>query len=986
VRRHTLAAICSLGVLALAAGGTFGGALFVDQKSPQADDKNPGSEDRPFKAIQAAADAAQPGDTIWVKAGSYEEMTRIRRCGTPNQPITLSAWKDDRVQIGCRPRPLAAVGDWQPIEGSKSYQVRLANDVPEDFLVLLDGKPTITFMQDGPPKDETPNRATFRKSDRMLMFNANGKDPSALGKWEYGRRPSTLTLLSMEPPAAWWVIRNIEFSWQGMGMYLCGDHCVVEDCFFTHCYRGGIFLHGRMDTIRRCNFHRCGSGIHASGPGTAHILEDNLIVECGLAPEDDILIVDIPTAVPEGYGPTCFKGNNLCMVFSSNIVSDNLGGAGWYADCANVQSCRLIGNAFWDNPGGGIYNEALVNDTITQGNCFYRNGVSSSVATRWNIIENLFYGGSVGWYNLDLFPQRDGYMLLRRNAFVNPGNAYLSHYGTAWGQTAYPEVFRQCMVDYNRVWIGGDATLINDGGTGTKYKTLDEVRKEFGWELHGEVAPYDQETPEQAAAAMGGSVVTFRIPWGKHAAEARPMLANADLQGHWPAAPISVDGGAAPTFFWRVADGAYDANPLWGGYGDFVYHEFWQPYCCIGSLGENNGCRWYVGVEPKFPDNIMERMPSHRNDLYQWGWTVAYANGNRWLALEGLKPDKMLPQGVGYWSPYLGAAPGARITVSLKMRGKGLVSSEKGSPVVWLQFTNETGQNRSRVFIVGADLSSPTDAERAVQHPELTKGDYDWTEVKETITAPEGAVRMALFLGLLPCQGGVDFDDINLRTADGEAPAATQDILNPRLPLARIKETFCVDLAKAANYGLADEVEHDGKGGWDDQGPSADMHEVKTGERRFGGVPFAVLPGPKNAVILNFPGANEPDSISIPVGRKADTLFFLHAGTWCDPALPEFFRYVIRYADGKEVPLRVGPFNLKDWTAEPTARFPLEEETFSTTVETVPVLKYGRGSLYRMEWSAPMDRRQVVIERIDFAASGGKPVAVLLGMTGVMEW
>lgn len=794
--RRVVAGLCATTLIALVSSAAMAKDLFVDQKHAETNDKNPGTEAKPFRTIQAAVDAALPGDVIWVKAGSYEEMVRIRKCGTPNQPITLSAWKDDRVQVGYRPRPLQFSGDWKAVQGSKSYQVKVASDVPEDFLVLLDDKPIITFMQDAPPKDEKPNRASYRKSDRMLRFNANGKDPSTLGKWEYGRRPSTLTLFSIEPPAAWWVLRKIEFSWQGSGMYLCGDHCVVEDCFFTHCYRHGMFLHARMDTIRRCNFYRCGAAVVSSGAGTAHILEENLIVECSLPAEEDILIVDIPTAVPEGYGPTVFKGNNLCMTFAHNIVSNNPG-AGWYADCANVQSCRIIGNAFWDNPGGGIYNEALVNDTMTQGNCFYRNGISSSVATRWNVIENLFYQSGVGWYNMDIFPQRDGYMLLRRNAFVNPGNAYLSHYGTAWGQTAYPEVFRQCMVDYNRVWLNKDAVLINDGGTGTKYKSIEEIRNEFGWELHGEVKPYNQQTPEQAAGAMGGSLVTFRIPWGKHSAEARPMLANADLQGHWPAAPVSVDGGAAPSFFWRVADGNYDAKPLWGGYSDFVYHEFWQPYCSIGSLGENNGCRWYVDAERKFPANIMEKMPYHKKDLYEWGWTVAYANGNRWLALDGLNPDKMLPQGVGYWSPHLGAAPGAKATVSLKVRAKELVSSGKGSPVVWLQFTNETGQKRQRAFVIGKDDGG------VVHHPELTKGDYDWTEVKETITAPEGAVRMALFLGLLPCRGQVGFDEINLRTADAEGAATAQDTLTPRLPLARIKETVStvVETIPVQKYG-----------------------------------------------------------------------------------------------------------------------------------------------------------------------------------------
>ena len=50
---------------------------------------------------------------------------------------------------------------------------------------------------------------------------------------------------------------------------------------------------------------------------------------------------------------------------------------------------------------------------------------------------------------------------------------------------------------------------------------------------------------------------------------------------------------------------------------------------------------------------------------------------------------------------------------------------------------------------------------------ESCQGTYDWTDFSETLGAPEGAVRMALFFGLLPCKGEIDFDDINLKTADG---------------------------------------------------------------------------------------------------------------------------------------------------------------------------------------------------------------------------
>jgi hypothetical protein len=971
-------------VLAIFASLTQANELFVAQKDPAASDKNPGTEAKPLATIQAGVDKAQVGDTIFVKQGDYEEMIEIRKSGDTYRPTVLTAWKNDRVRVGYRPRPLPVAGKWEPVPGSKSWKVQLTKDVPDDFLVLVNPDHVVTYMQDTPVKDDMPIHAAYRKSDRTLMFNANGKDPSTLGTLEYGRRPSSYTFVKVEPPACGWTIRKMEFSFEGMGIYLCADNCVVEDCFFTHCYRGGIFLHARTDTVRRCCFYHCGGGIGGSGPGIAHLIEDNIIVECGQDAKDDIIIVDIPTAMVEGSSPTVFKGTMMGMNFLYNIVSDN-NGAGWYADCSDSQSSRIVGNAFWDNAGGGIYNEASVADTIAQGNMFYRNGVSSSVCARWNVIDNLFFEGGVIWHNQDINPVRDTYNLLRGNAFINPKYGYLSDFSAGWGQTASPQCFRGCMVDHNRFWTTPDTMLINDGGEGKKYKSLDDVRKEFGWEIHGKIQPYDKDkdTVESVVESMGGSIVTFRIPWGKHSGEARPMLANTHVRATWPGAPVSADPGAVPTFFWRVADGNYDPNPLWRGYGPFAYHSVWLPGCGGDIETENTcGCRWYVDAESKFPDNFEDKTVCRKGHMQEWSMRAAYSIGKFWLVTEGLEPDKMLPQGVGYWSPCLGAAPGAKVTISLKMRGKGLVSSDKGSPAVWLQFTGETGQNRTRSFLVGKDDSGK------MQRPELTKGDYDWTEVKDTVTAPDGAARMALFIGITPCKGKVDFCEINIRTASEAGAAGPVEILHPRLPLERIKQTMFVDLSKVVNRGLADEVDNDGKGGWTDQGPNADMRELKTGQRTLGGVTFNLLPEPKCVVALrseNRAKGDLPEKVTIPVGKKLDTLFFLHSAAWCPSGGNEAFRYVIHYKDGKDVTLPVTGNNLVDWIADPVARFPLEEGTFSTVADTVKNPQFRQGSVYRMEWSSPRERRGIEIDSIDFIGAG-KAVPILLAITGVVEW
>ena len=331
--------VARLGVLCLTlvAGQAVASDYFVAQKPPAADDGNPGTEAQPLKTISAAVKRAQPGDTIWVKEGDYDDRVVIDKPATAIQPIVLHAWKDDRVRIGYQPRPLPVQGDWQRIPGSQSWQIKLTEDVPQDFLLLLDGKAILTWTQDGPPRDEKVNWAAYRRSDRTLMFNAKGKNPGRLGKFQYGRRPSCFSFMVIQSPAAWWIVRKIEFSWVGVGMYLCGDNCKIEDCYFTHCYRGGMFTGGRTNIIRRCNFFRCGNAMHGVG-GVGFIIEDNLIVDCSLDVKDDIVPLDIPRAWSKAIPPTCFKGDMLSMLFIYNIMSEITATAG--TPIAPTRRCR----------------------------------------------------------------------------------------------------------------------------------------------------------------------------------------------------------------------------------------------------------------------------------------------------------------------------------------------------------------------------------------------------------------------------------------------------------------------------------------------------------------------------------------------------------------------------------------------------------------------------------------------------------------------
>ena len=201
---------------------------------------------------------------------------------------------------------------------------------------------------------------------------------------------------------------------------------------------------------------------------------------------------------------------------------------------------------------------------MTQGNVFYRNGIGSSVATRWNIIDNLFFEGGIFWNNLDLNPIRDGYMLLRRNAFINPPQSgYLAGYRLRTGASTPG---RRCSATASSTATASGRPRTPCSSTTAGRRSTRPSRKSARSSSGNSTAKSNpttrKRTPfESVVKAMGGSVVTFRIPWGKHSGEARPMLADAAVNGHWPGAVLSTDIGSVPCYFWRVADGNYEVAP-----------------------------------------------------------------------------------------------------------------------------------------------------------------------------------------------------------------------------------------------------------------------------------------------------------------------------------------------------------------------------------------------------------------------------------------
>ncbi len=103
--------ICSYlaAILLAAAATTISAAEYhvAPDGSPQGD----GSIDRPWDLAAAlVAETVEPGDTIWIHAGTYRGGFVSRLTGRPDAPIVVRGWPGERVTIDTHPRDAQDTG------------------------------------------------------------------------------------------------------------------------------------------------------------------------------------------------------------------------------------------------------------------------------------------------------------------------------------------------------------------------------------------------------------------------------------------------------------------------------------------------------------------------------------------------------------------------------------------------------------------------------------------------------------------------------------------------------------------------------------------------------------------------------------------------------------------------------------------------------------------------------------------------------------
>jgi hypothetical protein len=119
-----------------------GPKLFVDAAA--GNDANAGTLKAPWKSLAHAVRHLKPGDTLYLRGGTYYEKVRLTRSGTADAPITIASYPGELVIVdgGLREFFESPETSWEPAKGGaagefvsvRSYHHADARAIPRQFV------------------------------------------------------------------------------------------------------------------------------------------------------------------------------------------------------------------------------------------------------------------------------------------------------------------------------------------------------------------------------------------------------------------------------------------------------------------------------------------------------------------------------------------------------------------------------------------------------------------------------------------------------------------------------------------------------------------------------------------------------------------------------------------------------------------------------------------------------------------------------------
>jgi hypothetical protein len=212
---------------------------------------------------------------------------------------------------------------------------------------------------------------------------------------------------------------------------------------------------------------------------------------------------------------------------------------------------------------------------------------------------------------------------------------------------------------------------------------------------------------------------------------------------------------------------------------------------------------------------------------------------------------------------------------------------------------------------------------------------------------------------------------------------------------------FPIDISKFCNRGFKDEEpgvtqDPDKKKirGWSAQGPENDVRDLPVGKNVMGGIPFWIVdPADNNGAgciaLWNAHDQSLPDAIqSIPVNRKADSLYFLHSSCWNEGGGKPGWKYVFHYKGFMSLMVGQDPTDLTQ-TFEVRQGLEVGEWRTASSLPNAVVGWQGKnlsGSsvcVFMTEWKNPFPNRE--IESIEIVSGKNGLYPLIVSITGACK-
>jgi parallel beta-helix repeat protein len=313
----------ALGGAVISAPASAATAYVVNGTSSSCSDTGPGTASQPFCTIAAGANAAQPGDTVLVSAGTYAGTSvNPVHSGAAGSPITISANPGVTISGGTKAFALSSrsyiIISGFSISGTSSAGVSVSNGTNDTISNnVITGTGSYGISVSGGSNETI--------SGNTESFAGTPQTSPAAGIYLSGLNGGVIQ-------------GNITHDNSAHGIYLTGSTT-------------GVLVEGNTSYHNAYQYERNANGIDDIAPGNS--------------------IIGNVTYANEDTGINIYTGGNNALV-ADNVTYDN-GDHG--IDDYDVTGGRIIGNTVYDNCTDGINVEG------TSGNYNIENNISMNNAT-----------------------------------------------------------------------------------------------------------------------------------------------------------------------------------------------------------------------------------------------------------------------------------------------------------------------------------------------------------------------------------------------------------------------------------------------------------------------------------------------------------------------------------------------------------------------------------------------------------------------------